>query len=132
MLAVLNNRKNSFHYHPLNLVTCDYYIVDVSVSEMQHNRVDIQYWKVNYSFQFVPYSTKSKEKDFDVQLQHHPFHKSTLEDYQFYYEDYYDHLPITTMIVDHLLMNDQQISTVSGKLTIHEYRKQLMWSLLNW
>ena len=129
MFTVLNTRKNSFHYHSLALITCDYYIVDVSVSEIQHNTVDIQYWKVEYSFQFVPYSTKST-KDFDVQLQHHPFYKSKLDDYQFYTGDYYDKFPLTTMIVDHLLMNDQEISTVCGKLTIHEYRKYLMWALL--
>ena len=131
MFTILNNQKNSFHYHPLNIVTTDYYIVDVSVSEIQHNTVDIQYWKVNYSFQFVPYSPQSK-KDFDVQLQHHPFYNSTVEDYQFYYEDYYDKLPLTSIIVDHLMLNDEQIATVCGKLTIHEYRKQLMWTLLNW
>ena len=35
------------------------------------------------------------------------------------------------MMIDHLLMKDQDI-TVCSKLTVHEYRKQLMWSLLNW
>ena len=61
MFTVLNTRKNSFHYHSLALITCDYYIVDVSVSEI-HNTVDIQYWKVEYSFQFVPYSPQSKKR----------------------------------------------------------------------
>ena len=131
MFTVLNTRKNSFDYHTLQLVTCDYYMVDVTVSEIQHNIVGTHYWKIKYAFQYVPYS-KEKQKDFDVQLHHHPFYGSTLEDYQFYTKNYHDKLPLTTMMVNHLLMNDQEISSVCGKLTIHEYRKQLMWELLNW
>lgn len=47
MFTVLNNQKNSFHYHLLDLSTCDYYIVDVS--KMQHNTV---YIKIEMNFTF--------------------------------------------------------------------------------
>lgn len=128
MTKVITTRTNTFKFTSEVYGSNSYYMSTVIVKELEYESGQ-HYWDISYKNDFISDPTDNVEKINQDKLKLHPFYGSHMSDYMDYTGEILFKNPLTTIMVDYLLMDYEQIELESGLTTSQRYKQNIMWSL---
>ena len=105
-----------------------HYLSTITVKELKYE-TGLHYWDISYVNQFIRGSTDSPEIIKKCKSTTHPFYGSQVEDYMEYEGEILFKNPMTSTMVEYLLMEYEDLALVSGITTPQRYKQSIMWSL---
>jgi hypothetical protein len=131
MTQVISTQTKTFKFtDEFSPSTSSHYLTTVTVKELKYEDGN-HYWDIGYAHKFIPGTIdlpvviiNSLEKKL------HPFYKiSQVQDFMDYEGDILFKNPMTTIMVEYLLMDYEELALVSGVTTAQRYKQSIMWSL---
>lgn len=105
-----------------------YYLTTVTVKELKYEDGN-HYWDIAYVNKFISGTIDSQEVIKKLEKTAHPFYGSQVEDFMEYQGDILFKNSMTSIMVDYLLMDYEQLALESGVTTPQRYKQSIMWSL---
>ena len=119
-----NTRTSSFEYRSATASGKDHYKVTISVKDLLYSDGKT-YMDIGYTFEAVM-DTDSVGK----LLKNHPLFNANLDDFLSYDGEIIAKNPMTTMMVDYLLMDNAELAKFSGHTTPSDYKHKIMLSIV--
>lgn len=120
-----NTRTSTFNYRALTAVGNDHYKVTVTVKDLLYSDGK-KYMDIGYEFEAI------MDTDFVGKLiKNHPFFESDMDDFLGYSGEVIATNPMTSMMVDYLLMDNAELAKFSGHTTPQEYKHKIMLSIVH-
>ena len=116
-----NFRTSSFKYRSPTAVGNDHYVVEISVKDLTYSDGK-KYMDIGYKFTPVV-ETKGHG------IYNHPFYNN--DDFLGNDGEVIAKNPMTSLMVDYLLMDDMELSEFSGHTTPQKYKHNIMLSILH-
>lgn len=123
MYNMANIRTSSFIYRSPVAKADEHYVVTVTVKELLYSDGK-QYMDVHYKF-----DASMVEDDRGRHIATHPLYGSDVNDLLTYEGEIIAKNPMTEIMVDYLLMEDAELTKVTGHTTAPDYKHKIMLSL---
>lgn len=141
MTQVISTQTNTFKFtDEYQSFDSSYYLTKITVKELKYENGQ-HYWDIAYVNKFIPKPHSSLEliSTFDphcyqelnsvFEKDSHPFSGSNIENFMDYKGDIILKNTMTSIMVEYLLMDYDQLALLSGATTPQRYKKNIMWSL---
>jgi len=120
-----NIRNSSFKYRSPFAKGDDHYIVNISVKNLCYSD-NKEYMDITYTF-----DSFMEDKSIGRAIKNHPFFQSEVEEFATYQGEIIAKNPMTAMMVDYLLMDDDELVKFTGHTTPQEYKHKIMLSIVH-
>jgi hypothetical protein len=131
MAQVISTQTKTFKFtDEFSPLSTSHYLSTITVKELEYEDGN-HYWDIGYVNKFIPGTIDSQEVIKKLKKTAHPFNGSQIQDFMGYEGDILFKNPMTTIMVDYLLMDYEQLALVSGVTTSQRYKQSIMWSLCN-
>jgi hypothetical protein len=120
-----NIRTSSFNYRSRFATGSDHYKVTVSVKDLLYSDGK-KYMDISYKLEAIM-DTEPVGK----LIKNHPFFETDLDDFLEYDGEVIATNPMTALMVEYLLMDDEELANFSGHTTPQEYKHKIMLSIVH-
>jgi len=129
MTQVISTQTKTFKFTDEYLLfNSSYYLTTITVKELKYENGQ-HYWDITYVNKFIPEPHSSQELNSAFEKDSHPFSGSNIKNFMDYQGDIVFKNPMTSIMIEYLLMDYDQLALVSGATTPQRYKKNIMWSL---
>ena len=132
MTQIISTQTNTFKFtDEFSSSVSAYYLTTISVKDLKYEDGN-HYWDIEYNNIFIPVQLAShRQSTENFKKTAHPFFGSQVEDFMNYQGDIIKKNPMTSIMVEYLLMDYDQLALISGFTTPERYKQRIMWSLAN-
>jgi hypothetical protein len=123
MPTIILTRNETFKFTDTD--SSSYYVVNIMVQELEYS-IGQRYYDISYDFIFIAVP------DSHDNSRAHPFFGSQVDDFMKYNGDIIVKNRLSSIMVDYLLMDNEQLSLESGHTTPQRYRQNIMWSIAHY
>jgi len=118
-----NTRTASFKYCSARSSTDAHYEVTINVKDILYSDGK-EYMDITYDFKTI-----GEKQTIGWLIMNHPFYGSQVEDFLSYEGEIIAKNPMTELMVNYLLMNNDELSKFTGHTTPQDYKRQIMVSI---
>lgn len=129
MTQVISTQTKTFKFtDEFSSSTTSYYLTTITVQELKYED-GLHYWDIGYVNEFISSSSDSPEIAKICKKNSHPFFGSRIDDFKTYDGDILIKNSLTSVMVEYLLMDYEQLALVSGITSPQRYKQNVMWTL---
>lgn len=129
MTQIISTQHKTFKFTDVfSSSTSSHYLSTITVKKLKYD-TGLHYWDISYENEFIRESTDSPDTIKNLKSKAHPFFGSPVEDFMNYEGEILFCNPMTSIMVEYLLMDYEQLALVSGVTTPQRYKQSVMWSL---
>ena len=128
MTQIISTQTKTFKFTDEFSESTFHYLSTITVKELEYEDGS-HYWDIEYVNKFIPGTTDSTESIVKLKKITHPFYGSQVQDFMEYQGDIILKNPLTSIMVEYLLMDYDKLALLSGVTTPQRYKQNIMWSL---
>lgn len=123
MPTIISTRNETFKFTDTD--SSSYYVVNITVQELEYSNGQ-HYFDISYECIFIGIP------DSHDNSRAHPFFGSQVDDFMKYKGDIIVKNRLTSIMVDYLLMDNEQLALETEHTTPQRYRQNIMWSIAHY
>jgi hypothetical protein len=130
MSKLKSTHSNTFKFiDEFSSLKSSYYLSTITVKELEYDDGNY-YFDIDYVNKFVSTTIDTSDSLTEkLKEKIHPFYGSHIKDFMKYEGDIVKKNPLTSIMIEYLLMDYEQLALVSGFTTPQRYKQNIMWSL---
>jgi hypothetical protein len=128
MTQIVSIQSKTFKFTDEIRFSSCYYNVNITVKELLYD-TGILYYEINYKYEYVSSALYSDDINQKYKKIIHPFYGYSIENYMTYSKEIVVKNSLTSLMIEYILMDYDQLQKVSGATTAQKYKQTTMVAL---